>query len=300
MKAIDLPAKIVIFDSMKHFIRFRNSICITLLIGIVIACSTLPERIPSSDEDFSFVVVGDMQQGLGIFSQLAIRIGNLEPAPSATFFLGDYMAESGLEIEWLNFWNYAEPITAKMPVFLARGNHEGNTQEDNYALRQYGKFPSGPFYRSIRIEEITFLILDTHEEGEGNTLSDEQKMWLTNELNTATADSSIRTIFIGMHHPLYPQGFHKGNGLLNSEEIHGLFTQHPKIRIVFSGHDHLYNRFIKDNINYIISGGGGAYLHHGFGGDYHHFVKVSIYRQENRINIKTIGIFNEIVEDFDI
>ena len=300
MNAIDLPAKIVIFDSMKNFSRYRNSICITLLVGIVISCSTLPEMIPSSDEDLSFVVVGDMQQGLGIFSQLAIHISNLEPAPSATFFLGDYMAESGLEIEWLNFWNYAEPITAKMPVFLARGNHEGNTQEDNYALRQYGKFPDGPFYRSIRIQEIVFLILDTHEEGEGNIILDDQKSWLHEQLTRVERDTTVRHLFICMHHPLFPKGFHQRGGLWNATEIDSLFQANRKVRIVFSGHDHLYNRSVKNNINYIISGGGGAYLHHGYGGDYHHFIKVSIYRQQNRINIKTIGIFNEIVEDFDI
>ncbi len=285
---------------MKNLRRTGNLILLILFSLIMVSCSTLPEKIPPSDEDISFVVVGDIQQGLGIFCRLAEHIGALEPTPCATIFLGDYMAKPGLEIEWLNFWNYAEPITTKMLVYLVRGNHEGNTPEDNYALRQYGHFPEGSFYFTSQQEDLLFIILDTHEEGDGNGISDEQKVWLANELDAATADSGIRAIFIGMHHPLYPQGFHQGHGLWMAEEIHGLFLQHPKIRVVFAGHEHFYNRMVKDGINYIISGGGGAYLFHGYGGDYHHFIKVSIYRQENRINIKTIGVFNEIVEDFNL
>ena len=42
------------------------------------------------------------------------------------------------------------------------------------------------------------------------------------------------------------------------------------------------------------------YLLHGYGGDYHHFVKVSLYRGSARINLKTIGIFNEVLDDFDL
>ena len=285
---------------MKNFFRIWKSLLPVALVFMVTACTTLPEPMDPAGEDISFVVVGDVQQGLGIFSQLAIHIGKLEPIPFATFFLGDYMMKPGLEIEWYHFWNYASPITEKMPVYLVRGNHEGNTPEDNYALRQYGRFPEGPFYRSVRHEDLLFLLLDTHEEGEGNHILQEQWRWLTNMLDDAERDSTVRHLFIFMHHSLFPQGAHMGYGLENNEVLHELFRQQKKLRIVFAGHDHLYNRLVKDSINYIISGGGGAYLHHGYGGDYHHFVKVSFYRDEQRINIKTIGIFNEVIEDFNL
>ncbi|MFH1296464.1 MAG: metallophosphoesterase [Bacteroidota bacterium] len=285
---------------MKNFLRSWKSGLPVVLVIIVTACTTLPEPMDPAGEDLSFVVVGDVQQGMGIFSQLAIHIGKLEPVPRAAFFLGDYMARPGLEIEWYHFWKYASPITEKMPVFLARGNHEGNSPEDNCALRQYGRFPEGLFYRSIRIEELVFLILDSHEEGDGNFIPDQQCAWLNTELEHAEQDSAVQFIFVFMHHSLYPQGFHKGNGLFNAGEIDSLFQAHCKVKIVFSGHDHLFNRLVNDSINYIISGGGGAYLHHGYGGDYHHFVKVSIFREEQRINIKTIGVFNETVADFNL
>lgn len=38
----------------------------------------------------------------------------------------------------------------------------------------------------------------------------------------------------------------------------------------------------------------------GYGGDFHHFIKASCNDQNNRFNIKAIGILNEVVEDFDL
>jgi hypothetical protein len=51
---------------------------------------------------------------------------------------------------------------------------------------------------------------------------------------------------------------------------------------------------------YYSGNGAGAPLHHGYGDDYYHFMKVSFYEAEDRINVKTIGMFNEIVEDLDL
>jgi hypothetical protein len=77
-------------------------------------------------------------------------------------------------------------------------------------------------------------------------------------------------------------------------------NKYHKIEAVFAGHDHLFNKYIKDNVTYITTGGGGTPLHHGYGGDYYHFLKISFYKDSNRINVKSIGLFNEVLEDFDL
>jgi len=103
-----------------------------------------------------------------------------------------------------------------------------------------------------------------------------------------------------MHRPLFPQGRHIGEDLTNANELHQLFLKHTKIRTVFSGHDHMFNKYVRDGVIYLTTGGGGGLLYRGFGGDYHHFLKVSFFNDTVRINLKTIDIFNEIIEDFDL
>jgi hypothetical protein len=103
-----------------------------------------------------------------------------------------------------------------------------------------------------------------------------------------------------MHHPLFPQGYFAGSNLHNAAELHLLFLSCEKIKGIFAGHDHLFNCYIRDGITYITSAGGGEPLYHGIGGDFYHFLKVSIYDKQQRINLKAIDVFNEIMEDFDL
>jgi hypothetical protein len=103
-----------------------------------------------------------------------------------------------------------------------------------------------------------------------------------------------------MHQLPYPQGKHLGENLANADELHRLFMNQDKIRAIFAGHDHMFNKYVKDDIVYITTGGGGSPLYPGYGGEYHHFLKVTFYEDTTCINIKAIGVSNEIYEDFDL
>jgi hypothetical protein len=275
-------------------------ICLFTLTFIWYGCTNRHDILPDGDEDWSFVVFSDLQVGYGIYSQLAENIVRISPVPLAAFCCGDLMLRGTNEIEWLAFKNYSKPITEKMPFYLARGNHEENNEVSDEILKQHLYFPLERFYYSFRKNHCFFIILDTQEKDEDRAILGIQRSWLFAQLDSATADTSVSYIFLFMHQPLYPQGNHKGNNLKNADELHECFLAHKKIRVVFSGHDHLFNKFIKDDMVYITTGGGGGNLNHGYGGDYHHFTKVSFYPDPVRINIKTIGVFNEVIEDFDL
>ena len=271
-----------------------------LVVPVLSSCSDIYEVPPGKDETWSFVAFSDLQQGYGIFSHLAINIGNLEPVPRAAFCCGDIMSHSANEAEWLNFINCADPIRQKMPLFIARGNHENNDPASELLLHQYGRIVSNRFYYTHSEKNTFFIVLDTFEKGSEGAILADQFGWLERQLDSVSLDPSIVNIFIFMHQPLFPQGKHKGEDLKNADELHQLFLKHKKIRAVFSGHDHMFNKYVRDGIVYITTGGGGGVLYKGYGGDYHHFVKVSFFNNTTRINVKTIDIFDEIIEDFDL
>jgi 3',5'-cyclic AMP phosphodiesterase CpdA len=200
----------------------------------------------------------------------------------------------------MNFHRYSEPITDRMPLYIARGNHEENDSVSESVFAKETGAPGNIFYKSEREDSLFFIILDTDIRGAENGILGIQLQWLGAILDSASSDQTVSHVFLFMHKPLFPQGPHRVTPLTNADDLHDLFLQNPKIRAVFSGHDHLFNRYEKDGLVYITTGGGGGDLYHGYGGDYHHFVKVSFYTGSNRINIKTIGIFNEVVDDFDL
>ena len=53
---------------------------------------------------------------------------------------------------------------------------------------------------------------------------------------------------------------HKSDELKNREELIYLFKKY-NVDMVFSGHNHVYERFEVDGINYIVTGGGGSPLY---------------------------------------
>jgi len=271
-----------------------------LLFSILSWFSCNKTEIVVGDEDWSFVVFGDVQQGMGVYSKLAQNMGNIIPTPEVAICCGDIMLRPANEVEWVNFWKASEPITDKMKLFIARGNHEGNDPGSEQILKEETGLPQNHFYYTFTRKRAQFIILDTETAGEENSIGPEQFEWLHYALLAASSARDINHIFIFMHRPVFPQGQHMGSPMVNGMELHELFLNHPKIKAVFSGHEHMFNRTFRDGINYIITGGAGGILYDGYGGDYHHFVKVSFYEQSNRINIKTIGIFSEVVEDFDI
>jgi acid phosphatase type 7 len=278
----------------------RSVKILSVILIVFAACTEFTEIPAEKDESWSFVVFSDVQQGYGIYGQLAKNIANLHPAPLAAFCCGDIALPSANEAEWLSFNNCTEPLGQKMPLFIARGNHEENDPASETIFHQYSGNPSDSFYYTHYEQSTCFIVLDTYERGKEGSISGDQLEWLEQQLDSASVNSSVQHIILFMHQPLYPQGKHKGEDLTNADELHQLFLKHDKIRAVFSGHDHIFNRFVKDGINYITTGGGGGRLYRGYGGDYHHFVKVSFFNDIARINIKTLDIFNEVIEDFDL
>lgn len=273
------------------------------IIPVMLIFSTCSIQEPAKTGDgeaVSFIVFSDVQQGYGIYSALAKNIGRINPIPVAAFCCGDIMLRACNDAEWMSFHRYSDPITDRMPLYIARGNHEKNDSVSESVFAEETGTRGKTFYQTIRQDSLLFIILDTDVRGEENGILGIQLKWLGAMLESVASDNKVRYIFLFMHKPLFPQGPHKATPLTNADDLHVLFLQYPKIRAVFSGHNHLFNRYEKDGLIYITTGGGGGDLYHGYGGDYHHFVKVSLHRGSVRFNLKTIGIFNEVVDDFDL
>jgi acid phosphatase type 7 len=273
-------------------------VCLILLLSIFFNnCSD--SMIFKSDEDWSFVAYGDLRQGFGIYSKIAVNVSLLDPVPVFAVCTGDIMNQPGNEVQWENFFRYSQPITKKMPMYIARGNHEGNSELDEYVFSDQTGMHNNIFYQSFEYFDSFFIILDTEIRNEEGSIKGAQLDWLTAQLNYAEYASNIKHIFIFMHRPLYPQGAHKGENLHNAHELHAIFNDLNKLRAVIASHDHSFYIYQRDNVTYITSGGAGAPLHDSEGA-YYHYLKISVYTDEQRINIKTLGIFNETIADFDL
>jgi 3',5'-cyclic AMP phosphodiesterase CpdA len=88
---------------------------------------------------------------------------------------------------------------------------------------------------------------------ESDYLEPEQIEWLQKELEGSREDWKIPFF----HHPPYSSGGRHGSHLRHREVLEPLFVKH-NVSIVFTGHDHVYERVKpQQGIVYFVAGSGG-------------------------------------------
>ncbi|MCX7966152.1 MAG: metallophosphoesterase [Syntrophorhabdaceae bacterium] len=163
---------------------------------------------------------------------------------------GDAIHNPGKKSEWKKFFE----ITGNdRKVYIAPGNHDIN---DVRSMKIFLNFFSEPYY-SFADNDTLFIFLNTELPHEKGKITGEQLEWLKKEL---LRDFKLKFVFI--HRPLFP--IFAGHGLDRSkkerDELHRIFEKNG-VSLVISGHDHLYNRSLKDGITYIICAGAGGQNH---------------------------------------
>jgi len=153
--------------------------------------------------------------------------------------------------------------TAELKVFPALGNHElyGNGGLENW----WKAFPElqGRRWYSVEFGEAYFITVDSNLD---LTAGGQQSAWLAKQLDGLPKNT--RYVFISLHHPPVsdPVIFDLSHSVRPNEAA--LATQleaaakHLTAKIiVVAGHVHAYERFERNGVVYLVSGGGGAEQH---------------------------------------
>lgn len=122
---------------------------------------------------------------------------------------------------------YKTLLDSGVKFYAALGNH------DNPNQRLYKPFNmNGEKYYSFRPKGgVRFFALDS------NYVDDKQLDWLNGELAASGSDWKIAFF----HHPLYSSGETHGSADLQRERLEPVFVKHG-VNVVFSGHEHFYER----------------------------------------------------------
>ena len=148
-------------------------------------------------------------------------------------------------------------------IFPTLGNHEfrGCDADQTPCLENwwaaFGSLPLKPFrWYSVNIgQTLLVLLLDSDSALKPGS---PQRVWFEREI--AAADPRTKFIMVVMHYPpvrdpIYPAG-------RDEKEIARYFAKHakslPQQVVVVGSHVHNYERFSKNGVTYLVSGGGGA------------------------------------------
>ncbi len=270
------------------------------------------EKIPGAeistiqdDADWSFVLLGDIRTGYDVYRQHIKVIKHVAPPPSFVMITGDLVSKPGKEDEWKEYREISSAIPESIPLYVVAGNHDVNSRETNDMYMAYTNMPGNKMYYSFTRRGVRFICLHTELPGEAGRITGGQYRWLADpvsgELAKAQADTSIESIVIFMHRPLYPQGRYKGRkSIENADGLHALFESMGKVRLVVAGHEHQFFYFKKNGIHHIISGGGGAPLYNENGGDFYHLVKIGMYGKIKAMKARVYGLDGKVIREFEM
>ncbi len=247
-------------ETTHHVVRLRG-----LPPGFPVAYQVQSANLPSPiyvfetqqnrDATFLFGIYGDTRTGHETHRQVAEALARHRPA--AVFHTGDLVADGTNWDDWVRFFSLEQDLLSGASLYPALGNHEadGATYLDLFELPE--DETGTERYYSVAIGPALFVSLDLY--GSDYHAGSEQYDWLEATLAAAAQDPNIRHTFVLLHHGPYDSGSH-GSNLRVRNELVPLFETYG-VSIVFSGHDHSYERGTVNGVKYVVTGGGGAPLY---------------------------------------
>jgi|SRR5215469_4667697 len=229
----------------------RSIILIFVLLGC--ACSGSPPpahridfHFPLQPGSVRFAAIGDM--GTGERPQYEVAARMVEYRGSFPFdfviMLGDdiYGGKSPKDFQRKFEIPYQPLLGAGVKFYASLGNH------DIPAEQFYKPFNmNGHRYYAFKKGNVQFFALDS------NYMDPDQVKWLEDELKSS--DTLWKIPFF--HHPLYSSAAAHGSSLELRRLLEPIFVQNA-VRVVFSGHDHVYERIKpQQGIYYFVEGSAG-------------------------------------------
>ena len=213
--------------------------------------ATLPRAtaallLPNRADSLKIAVVGDNGTGKAPQMELAAQMAAVHQQFSyeLVLMMGDnfYGSQGPADLEQKFARPYRPLLDAGVTFRAALGNH------DQLATISYPPLNmNGRRYYTYARRDVRFVVLDT------NALDPAQLAWADGVLQEATEPWKIAYF----HHPLYGNAARHGSNIDLRVLLEPLLIKH-RVQVVFSGHDHVYERLKpQKGIAYFVVGSGG-------------------------------------------
>lgn len=226
--------------------RGPRRLVVVLAATIGLGLADQPAALPNRPDSVKFAAIGDMGTGdreqYEVGAEMARRREGF--AYQFVLMLGDNLYGRQRPADLVR--KFEQPYRALLDrgvlFFASLGNH------DNPANRFYPRWNmEGERYYTFARGDVRFFALDT------NVLDRAQLTWL--ERSLAATTERWKVCFF--HHPLYSSAARHGSAARLRSALEPLLTRFG-VDVVFSGHDHVYERIHPQRgVSYFVSGAGG-------------------------------------------
>jgi 3',5'-cyclic AMP phosphodiesterase CpdA len=212
------------------------------------AQAPLPLTLPNKEDALRFGVMGDFGTGRReqyLLGEQMARVRSQFPF-ELMITVGDNIYGGSRPADFVRKFGAPDRalLSAGVKFYASLGNHDSR-QQSAYALFNM----DGRTYYTFKApkQDVRFFAL------ESSYLDPTQLQWLERELQNSREDWKIPYF----HHPLYSSGDRHGSDLSKRKALEPLFLKYG-VSVVFSGHDHVYERVMpQQGITYFVIGSSG-------------------------------------------
>lgn len=191
---------------------------------------------PAGAEPFSFIYMGDAQNGLDRWGQLLAQAHQARPDAAFYLMAGDLVNRGAERWDWDSFFEYSKEVFNRRTLVPVIGNHECQGGHPRLYLDLFTLATNGPAKvepeRAYAFEysNAKFIVLDS------NLPPESQAEWLEEQL----ASTKATWKFVSYHHPVYASTPKRDNAKLRNAWM-PLFDKYH-VDLALQGHDHAYLR----------------------------------------------------------
>ena len=213
---------------------------------------------PNSVVPFSFVYMGDAQNGLDRWGTLVNNAYRSRPDAAFYIMAGDLVNRGNDRDDWDLFFYNAQNVYDRRQLVPAIGNHENQGGHPTLYLKNFTLPLNGADSLEsertywFQYSNALFVILDTNQDPE------KQTAWLDRVLS----ENEATWRFVVYHHPAYSSAPNRDNANIRKHWL-PIFDKHH-VDLALQGHDHAYlrtfplknNKRVKDPKNgtiYVVS-----------------------------------------------
>jgi predicted MPP superfamily phosphohydrolase len=223
-------------------------ILIRVLLGAIVVVPTAAQQVtlPQVKGSVRFAIIGDSGTGERPQYETAerLRLAHEQFPFDFVLMMGDniYGGKTPQDFQRKFELPYKPLLNKKITFYASLGNHDVPEEQSYKPFNMDGRR-----YYSFKKGNVRFFALDS------NYMDPDQLAWLTNQLQGSTDEWKIAFF----HHPLYSSAAAHGSSLELRGILEPLFQQYG-VQVVFSGHDHVYERMTpQKGIAYFTEGSSG-------------------------------------------
>jgi acid phosphatase type 7 len=192
------------------------------------------------------IVYGDTRNGHEIHRAIVRRI--MENNPLAVFHTGDLVFNGLSRANWDVFQDIVQELRAMAPMYPVLGNHERSSPIFHEI---FNGLPGNGKWYAVDLDGVHYVIIDNTSD---YLPGSEQYIWLENYLRE---NASARFTIVLLHYPPYSSGPHRTDRHELRNILAPLFEKNG-VDLVFSAHNHSYEKSLVNGVYYIVTAGGGA------------------------------------------